>query len=122
MIVFYDPADGQVHAKCAREYNGTWWQDRGYVEATVPVELESLLNDYERECFVTVRGGEVATVEPRANPIQPTPEPGILERQARTDRIREIQNLGMDNWTDQQMREMLLLLVSEFGDTASGMG
>jgi len=70
MLIFYNPADGQVMAYYTHSTKSTHWESLGYTR----LEIDPGIKDLERlgrNCRVEVVDGDVISVTPHLNPIQP---------------------------------------------------
>jgi len=111
MIVFYDPATGQVMAIYSGGTNSKAWEEQGCLRASVPPNLESQVT---RDHTVKITDDEVTSIAPQVNPTQPPPEPGGDARQAQRDRIQELRAIGRSAWTVAQLRELIELLAEPY--------
>jgi len=103
MIVFYDPADGQVMALYTGDTRSREWKRRGFERASVPEALEAEALRMGRDAQATVHDGEVTALTAVEHPEQP--QPSVNET-----RLGELRTkLGADTITDPEIREMLRL-------------
>ena len=107
MIIFYQPSTGQVMAVYSGNTSSKVWERQGCLQATVPTNLESKLS---RNHAVEVANGEVRSITPRQNPVQPIAAPSENAAQTRRARIQELKAMGRSAWTTAQFRELLELL------------
>ena len=77
MIVFFDPATGQVMAVYTTDTTSAVWAAQGFIRAQVPPgPIEAEVARLARDAQVTVFGGVVTGVMATGpNPIQPGPAP-----------------------------------------------
>ncbi len=92
MIVFYDPADGQVMAVYSDDTTSTVWTDRGFLKAASDIPVT-------RDHKVVVVGGEVISVMPSVNPEQPSPPTNdeIYDQVIKTQKVFKGYVLAVNN-------------------------
>mgnify|MGYP003143987041 CR=1 FL=1 len=97
MIIFYNPADGQVMATYSMDTDSTAWTEQGFTRAEVPDGLVADIRTYRRECKVTVNGDGVITgVESQVNDIQPVPNADeISQAELRASGRAKLMALGL---------------------------
>lgn len=72
MIVFIDPNNqNQVMALYTGDTTSTAWTDQGFVKCAIPVELQGQIEQYTRDCRLSIVGGVVTGVTSAVNPVQP---------------------------------------------------
>ena len=64
MIIFFDPANGQVMAIYSTDTTSTVWTDQGFVKARSDIRVT-------RDHRVVVENDKVVSATPRPNPEQP---------------------------------------------------
>jgi hypothetical protein len=81
MIVYYQPATGQVMAVYSHGTTSKEWEQQGYIrgETRLPVD---------RDSRVVVVEGDIIAVEPSPNPVQPQPNAKRLAREAARKRLQ----------------------------------
>ena len=72
MIIFYNPADGQVMATYSIDTDSTGWTEQGYIRAEVPDGFVADIRNHQRDCQVVVDAdGVITSCTSKANDIQP---------------------------------------------------
>lgn len=112
MIVFYDPADGQVMAVYSGNTTSTVWTDRGFLRANSDIAVT-------RDHKVVVVDGKVTSATPNSNPDQPSVpsfRDRIIER-LRADPILRAHAIEMRDRLGLTNQQMLNLIEQKAGET-----